>query len=72
MLTRRNCPEIEWSKAAGNWCVVSLRGVVGMVTAWDKDSGTPAGVLTLIEWLSGGIATLNHRLPAGKPPASSN
>ena len=23
-------------------------------------------------WRSGGIATLNHRLPSGKPPASSN
>ena len=43
-----------------------------MVRAWDKDAGTPAGVLALREWMSGGIAVLNHRLPAGKPPASSN
>ena len=41
-------------------------------SAGDEGAGTPAGVLRVREQVSGGIAALNHRLPAGKPPASSS
>ena len=44
----------------------------GTLPAGDKDAGTPAGVLTVRERVTGGIATLRCGLPAGKPPASSN
>ena len=42
------------------------------LAARDEDAGTLAGVLGAKGRLSGGIAALNHRLPAEKPPASSN
>jgi hypothetical protein len=38
----------------------------------DEDAGVSAGVPGVRERVSGGIATLNHRLPAGKPPVSPN
>ena len=66
------CPEI----ARG--AVVEILGratggiSLGTLSGWDGDAGTLARVLAAKEWVSGGIAALNHRLQAGKPPASSN
>ena len=37
--------------------------VTWRLTAWDEDAGTPAGVLGLLGWMSGGVAT--------QPPATS-
>ena len=49
-------------------CGISL----GTPSGWDGDAGTAAGVLVAKEWVSGGIAARNHRLRAGKAPASSD
>ena len=72
MVTRLKCPEFSSGAVEGTLVVLSISGVLGIVRVRDEDAGTPAGVLTVRERVTGGIAALNHRLPAGKPPASSN
>ena len=76
LLIPQDCPEFSdrdvvetlGVTSSGPACVTPS----STLSARDEDAGTPAGVLRAGEGRSGGIAALNHRLPAGKPPASSD
>ena len=69
---RRECPGFTGGPVVETTGLGASGIARSTLTSSDENAGTPAGVLAVKGSVTGGIATLNHRLPAGKPPASSH
>ena len=84
LVRTQDCPELSGGGTGGRGSGVKAHRSAGpsgtrprTLSAWTEDAGTPAGVLAAKERVSGGIASLNHRLVpsvslemglAGEPP----
>ena len=72
LVMQRDRPEFSIGAVGRSLGRVAGETSPGTPTTGEADAGTPAGVRGIWDAATGGVASLDHRLPAGKPSASLN